>query len=338
MVRAEAEEGVRAKARESAERKLLDLLLKRPAFEEVSDAGAQETVSRRRQKLRAQLRAGALDSQEVTVAFTDRGGFTPLMQVFGSQGMEQMGVNLQEMFGNVLPRKQKERTLPVKDALRLLEEEEANRLVDNDRVTEEARQRVEQTGIIFIDEMDKIAGRESGHGPDVSREGVQRDLLPIVEGTTVSTKYGPVRTDHILFIAAGAFHVSKPSDLIPEMQGRFPIRVELNPLAAADFRRILTEPENSLIRQYTELLATERVQLEFTAAALEALADLAVKANERMENIGARRLYTLLEKLLEEVSFHAPDMPGTTVRFDRGEVLSTLDGIIENQDMSRYIL
>lgn len=261
-----------------------------------------------------------------------------MMSVFSNAGMEEMGLNMQNMFGNLFPGKKKDKTVTVKEAMRLLEEEEASKLVDQDKVVEEARERVEQTGIVFLDELDKIAGRESGHGPDVSREGVQRDLLPIIEGTTVATKYGPVRTDHVLFIAAGAFHVSKPSDLIPELQGRFPIRVELEALSAGDFRRILDEPENSLVKQYTALLLTEQVVLEFSDDALDAISELALVANDRMENIGARRLHTIMEKLLEELSFEAPDLAGSRIRMTRVEVESRLKGVVEDEDMSRYVL
>ncbi len=336
MVRKEEEERVAARARENATNKVLDLLTRRPTFEEVDPAETDGT-SRRRQKLRQQLDAGLLDSQEVAVSVQDR-AFHPMIEIFGSQGMEQMGVNLKDMMGNMFPAKRKERRVPVREALRLLEQEEAAGMVDSDKVTEEARRRVEQSGIVFLDEIDKIAGRESTQGPDVSREGVQRDLLPIIEGTTVSTKYGPVRTDHILFIASGAFHVSKPSDLIPELQGRFPIRVELDALSREDFRRILVEPENSLIRQYTALLKTEQVQIEFSDDGIDAIAELAVLANERLENIGARRLYTILEKLLEDLSFDAPDIAGGRMVFTREEVMKRLGSLVQDQDMSRYVL
>ncbi|MBM4352706.1 MAG: ATP-dependent protease ATPase subunit HslU [Deltaproteobacteria bacterium] len=336
MVRKEEEERVASRARDGAANKVLDLLMRRPTFEE-ADPVETDGTSRRRQKLRQQLEAGLLDGQEVTVSVQDR-SFHPMIEIFGSQGMEQMGVNLREMMGNMFPAKRKERRLPVGEALRLLEQEEAAGMVDSDKVTEEARRRVEQSGIVFLDEIDKIAGRESTHGPDVSREGVQRDLLPIIEGTTVSTKYGPVRTDHILFIASGAFHVSKPSDLIPELQGRFPIRVELQALSREDFRRILVEPENSLIRQYTALLRTEQVQIEFTDDGIAAIAELAVQANEQLENIGARRLYTILEKLLEDLSFEAPDIAGGRMVFTRDEVMRRLGSLVQDQDMSKYVL
>jgi len=336
MVRKEEEERVAARAGDNAANKVLDLLMRRPSFEEVETAETDAT-SRRRQKLRQQLDAGLLDAQEVTVSVQDRSG-NPMIEIFGSQGMEQMGLNLRDMMGNMFPNKRKERKLSVREALRLLVQEEAAGMVDSDKVTEEARRRVEQSGIVFLDEIDKIAGRESAQGPDVSREGVQRDLLPIIEGTTVSTKYGPVRTDHVLFIASGAFHVSKPSDLIPELQGRFPIRVELAALSRDDFRRILVEPENSLIRQYTALLKTEQVHIEFSDDGIDAIAELAVLANERMENIGARRLYTILEKLLEELSFDAPDIAGGRMVFTRDEVIKRLESLVHDQDMSKYVL
>jgi len=337
MVRKEAEERVLATAHENATRKVVDLLMHRPSFEEKGEEGADDSQARRRQKVRSLLESGALDATDVTISVQEK-GFVPMVEIFGAAGMEQMGVNLRDMMGNMFPGKKKERKVTVREAVRLLEQEEASRLVDNDKVVEEARQRVEQTGIVFLDELDKIAGRESKHGPDVSREGVQRDLLPIVEGTTVSTKYGPVRTDHILFIAAGAFHVSKPSDLIPEMQGRFPIRVELAALTVEDFERILVEPQNSLVRQYTALLETERVFVEFLPDAVSAIAELAVRANEQMENIGARRLYTIMEKLLEDISFQAPEMGGARISFNRQEVERRLSGVLQDLDVSRYVL
>ncbi len=337
MVQKEEEERVRTVARRNAENRVLDKLYVRPSFEEVEDGSAVETANRRREKLREQLRKGLLDDRKLEIS-VDQKNSMPMMSVFSNAGMEEMGLNMQNMFGNLFPGKKKDKNVTVKEALRLIEEEEAGNLVDQDKVVDEARERVEQTGIVFIDELDKIAGREGGHGPDISREGVQRDLLPIIEGTTVATKYGPVRTDHILFVAAGAFHVSKPSDLIPEMQGRFPIRVELKALESEDFRRILVEPENSLIKQYVALLFTEQVVLEFADDAIDALAELAVMANERMENIGARRLHTILEKLLEELSYEAPDLAGSRIVFNRAEVESRLKDIIEDEDVSRYVL
>ena len=336
LVRKEAEERVRSQARTAAENRVLDMLVRRPSYEEVGTDDA-EAAGRRRQKLRGQLRSGLLDDHEVEVSVQDKGGM-PMFEIFSGSGMEQMGVNLKNMMGNKFQGKKKQKTVKIKEAMGILEDEEATRLVDNDQVVDEARRRVEQTGIVFLDEIDKIAGRENTHGPDVSREGVQRDLLPIVEGTTVSTKYGPVKTDHILFIAAGAFSVSKPSDLIPELQGRFPIRVELQPLSVDDFKRILVEPENALVRQYTALMGTEGVNVDFTPEAVEAIATLAVQANDRMENIGARRLYTLMEKLLEEISFEAPDLSGTRIAYTAEEVNRRLKDLIEDQDMSKYVL
>jgi len=338
MVRREEEERVRVGAGKAAENRLLDLLMHhRPSYEEVSDESDVISTQGRRERLRLRLREGLLDDTEVVITVQQRGAM-PMMEVFSASGMEEMGLNMQNLMGNMFPSKKREKTAPVREALRILEEEETARMVDADKVTEIARERVEQTGIIFLDELDKIAGREGGHGPDVSREGVQRDLLPVIEGTTVATKYGPVRTDHVLFIAAGAFHVAKPSDLIPELQGRFPIRVELSALAVGDFERILVEPENSLIKQYTALLHTEQVSLEFTEDGIECIAELAVLANDRMENIGARRLYTVMEKLVEEVSFNASEMGGAKVVFNRAEVERRLKDVIEDEDISRYVL
>jgi ATP-dependent HslUV protease ATP-binding subunit HslU len=337
MVRREAEEQVKAEAKLRAENRILDNLSPTPSYEMPEDPSAAESASRRREKLRQQLRNGTLDSRTITISVKSTQNM-PMMEIFSNAGMEEMGFNLRNAFGNAFPDKEKDKEVAIGDALTMLEQEEAQKLVDDDAIVEEARQRVEQSGIIFLDEVDKVAGREGGHGPDISREGVQRDLLPIIEGTTVATKYGPVKTDHILFIAAGAFHVTKPADLIPELQGRFPIRVELSSLNPEDFKRILVEPENSLIKQYTALLHTESVFLEFTDDALECLAQLAAQANNQMENIGARRLYTLMEKLLEHISFEAPDMTGGRVVFNREEVEARLRNIIEDQDMSRYVL
>jgi ATP-dependent HslUV protease ATP-binding subunit HslU len=265
----------------------------------------------------------------------------PLVEVFSGQGMEEMGIQLKDMLSSVLPGRTKRRRVTVAEARRLLAQEEAQKLVDMEEVVARAIRRVENSGIIFLDELDKIAGSRDGgggRGPDVSREGVQRDLLPIVEGSTVTTKYGAVRTDHVLFIAAGAFHVAKPSDLIPELQGRFPIRVELEPLTKEDFVRILTEPENALIRQYVELLRTERVSLRVLPEAVEAIAEVAMQVNASTENIGARRLYTIMERLLDEISFDAPDMPGKELTIDADYVRLRLSDIIRDQDLSRYIL
>jgi ATP-dependent HslUV protease ATP-binding subunit HslU len=282
------------------------------------------------------LRAGRLDDKPVEIDTQQQ--TLPVLEVFSGQGMEEMGINLKDMLSNLLPARTKRRRVPVREARRLLSHEEAQKLIDMEDVISQAIRRVEDSGIVFLDELDKVAGREGAHGPDVSREGVQRDLLPIVEGSAVTTKYGVVRSDHILFIAAGAFHVAKPSDLIPELQGRFPIRVELDPLTREDFVRILTEPRNALIRQYVELLRTEQVTLTFTEDAVDAMAEVAMRVNSSTENIGARRLYTVMEKLLETISFNAPDMPGKELTVDAGYVHERLRDIIGDQDLSRYIL
>ncbi|MGH7394426.1 MAG: ATP-dependent protease ATPase subunit HslU, partial [Candidatus Methylomirabilales bacterium] len=262
----------------------------------------------------------------------------PMFEIFSGQGMEEVGMNIKDMLANLMPGKTRRRRLKVGEARRLLAQEEAQKLVDVDEAVSQAIRRVEDSGIVFLDELDKIAGREGAHGPDVSREGVQRDLLPIVEGSTVTTKYGMVRTDHILFIAAGAFHAAKPSDLIPELQGRFPLRVELQPLTRGDFVRILTEPESALTKQYTALLQTEGVTLDFTKDALEEIATIATGVNEATENIGARRLYTIMERLLDEVSFEAPHMPGVRVEINAAYVRERLQELVRNEDLSRYIL
>ncbi len=337
MVREERRVAVRPKAAARAEERLLALLLPpTPAPGAVTtSAPVAEEPSATREKLRERLRSGSLDDRPVEIEGADRSG--PSLAMIGPQGIEEVGINLKEMIPGFFGRKSRIR-VTVAEARELLEQEEADALIDRQQVARDARHRVEQAGIIFLDEIDKIDGRERGHGPDVSREGVQRDLLPIVEGTTVATKHGPVRTDHILFIAAGAFHIAKPSDLIPELQGRFPIRVELEALGEAEFLRILVEPEASLTRQYTALLSTEGVTLRFTDGAIAALARLAVEVNAATENIGARRLATLLERLLEEISFAAPDMAGVELEIDEGYVSRALAGIAENQDLSRYVL
>jgi ATP-dependent HslUV protease ATP-binding subunit HslU len=332
LVRDEETQKVRARARDIAEERVCDALIGAQ-----SAVGYGTSVRPDRERLRSQLRAGTLDDQMVEIEVAES-SFN-FVRAFSGQGMEEISMNLQDMFGNTpLGRRTKKRRARVPDALRLLEEEEAGKLVDMDRVQKEALFRAEESGIVFIDEIDKIAGRERGAGPDVSREGVQRDLLPIIEGSRITTKYGAVQTDHMLFIAAGAFHVSKPADLIPELQGRFPIRVELEPLNGSDFVRILKEPENSLIRQYTELLGTEGVVLRFTDDAIDEIARIAEHVNGRAENIGARRLHTVVERLLDEVSFSAPDMQGQHVHVDAEYVRKHLEDVVKDEDLSRYIL
>ncbi|HRI87151.1 MAG TPA: ATP-dependent protease ATPase subunit HslU [Candidatus Hydrogenedentes bacterium] len=353
LVRAEVMNEVEAAAKASAERRLLDLLLPpkerpqyvfRPGDPNAGDegpaptAGADDSEARTRAFLLAKLRAGELDGREIELDVRDTGK-TSMMQVFSNTGLEEMGLNVQEMFGRMMPQRTKRRKTTVAEARAILEAEEVENLIDMDVVVKRAVQRTENAGIVFLDEIDKIAGRGSrGSGPDVSREGVQRDILPIVEGSTVTTKYGPVKTDHILFIAAGAFHMTKVSDLIPELQGRFPIRVELQSLRSEDFQRILTEPKNSLIKQYQAMLATEGVTLEFTDAAVEAMARIAQQVNEQSENIGARRLHTVMEFLLEDISFDAAGAEGTTVTLDAAEVEERLKQIIESRDLGKYIL
>ncbi len=340
LVKEEEREKVGLRAREQAEERVLDLLLPpRPVGirpEGAAGSDRDDETQGTREKLRRMLREGKLDERLVDVEVSASSG--PMLQIMTPQGMEEIEQNLKDLFSNLMPKKSKQRRLKVSEAIELLAQEEANRLIDMDAVSKEAVRRVEHAGIVFIDEIDKIAGREGVHGPDVSREGVQRDLLPIVEGSTVSTKYGMVRTDHILFIASGAFHVSKPSDLIPEFQGRFPIRVELDALTQADFVRILTEPKNALITQYVALMETEGVRLDFSADAVDEIARIAAQVNERTENIGARRLHTVLERLLDEVSFTAPELRGRTVAIDGATVRERLEPILEDQDLSRYIL
>ena len=331
MVKAEEAKSQRIKAEDLAEEHLLDLLL--PGEQTLTDTKDGSTT---RDKLRRLLRMGELDGRMVDIETQDTQ--MPSMQVFGPQGPEEMGLNIKELFGSIFPKKTKQRRMKVSEAKELLIEIEAEKLVDMDKVQTLAKERTEQNGIIFIDEIDKIASREGGHGPEVSREGVQRDILPIVEGSTVNTKYGPVKTDHILFIAAGAFHVAKPSDLIPELQGRFPIRVELDSLEEADLSRILTEPHNALIRQYQALMATEGINLEFSEDAILEIAKTAARVNERTENIGARRLHTIMETLLEELSFNAPEQPDKRFRIDQAFVRERLAEIADNEDLSRYIL
>jgi ATP-dependent HslUV protease ATP-binding subunit HslU len=337
MVKAEQLQKVQKRAQEHAEERVLDLLLPKKRVvgslsgEEVEDDAYNQT----REKLRVQLRDGKMDDRFVEIDVKEK--HMPFGLISGA-GMEDLEINLKEMLGNILPDKPKRRKVKVPEAIGILMDEEASRLIDMEKVTREAVERAEQLGLVFIDEIDKVAGKNGSQGPDVSREGVQRDLLPIVEGSTVSTKHGPVRTEHVLFIAAGAFHTAKPSDLIPELQGRFPIRVELDHLGKDEFVRILKEPDNSLTKQYTALLDTEDVTVNFSDDAIDEIASIAAIVNEKSENIGARRLQTVMEKLLEEVSFHAPDMKGTTVDVDREMVIQRLSEIVKDEDLSKYIL
>ena len=339
MVRREKEAESREKAERNVEERLLDLLLPppstRPATDDAGDPG-REQFRATREKLRAQLRAGQLETRTVDVEVQARS--TPSFQIMTPQGVEEMDVNLRDMLPGLFGGRTTRRTLPVPEARGELLQEEQSRLVDPDQVARLAVERVQTSGILFIDEMDKIAGREGSHGPDVSREGVQRDILPIVEGTTVSTKHGPVRTDHILFIAAGAFHVSKPSDLIPELQGRFPIRVELQALGLEDLVRILTEPRNALLEQYRALLSTEGVDVSFTGEAVREVARFAMEVNEATENIGARRLATVLEAVLEQVSFDSGESGPRSVRIDAADVRAKVAPLVQSQDLSRFIL
>jgi len=347
---------VQEKAEMAAEERLLDALLPRrrtaglqaalsgtphepeevEADEEDEHERRAETEASTREKFRSMLRDGKLDDRTVELEVREK---SVPMGIISNIGMEELEIGLKEMMGNMLPERSKRRSLKVPEALVVLKQEEAAKMIDMDKVAKEAIERVEHAGIVFLDEIDKIAGRESGGaGPDVSREGVQRDLLPIIEGSTVNTKHGAVRTDHILFIAAGAFHVSKPSDLIPELQGRFPIRVELDNLTKADFRRILTEPRNALTRQYSALLGTEGLDVEFTDDAVEEIAEMAAEVNSRTENIGARRLYTIMERLLDDVSFHAPDAVQKKITVNAQYVRDQLSGVVTDMDLSRFIL
>ncbi len=345
MVKTVHMDTMQKKAEELAEERVLDLLLPpvgakpamgfdQPQQELEMPADAQDTT---RSKLRLQLREGKLDHRSVELEVKERTG-VPIGVISNVGGMEELESGLRDMLGGIFPGKKKKRTMKVPDALKHLAQEEAQKLIDMDEVIREAIAKVEEAGIVFLDEIDKIAGREKSAGPDVSREGVQRDLLPIVEGSTVNTKHGPVRTDHILFIAAGAFHVAKPSDLIPELQGRFPIRVELEPLTKDDFVRILTEPRGALVKQYHALLQTEGLSLEFTADGLEEIAATAVQVNDRTENIGARRLFTIMERLLEQVLFEGPEMPDKHIRVDAPYVKDRLKAIVKDEDLSRFIL
>jgi ATP-dependent HslUV protease ATP-binding subunit HslU len=350
MVRQEESERVAARAAELAEERLLDLLVPPPPKKtktvertgdgytiEVPPEDAEESNARTREKFRERLRAGKLDHLEVEFELADRSA-TPFVEIFSSSGVEEMGFQLKDMLGNLFPRKKKRRKVKIPEAREILRAEEAGKLIDAEQVVRDALDRVQQGGILFLDEIDKIAGVKSSTGPDVSREGVQRDLLPIVEGSTVTTKYGMVRTDHILFIAAGAFNVYKPSDLIPELQGRFPIRVELSPLGADEFVRILTEPQNSLVRQYVALLATEGIALTFADDAVREIAAIAAEVNARTENIGARRLHTVMEKVLDDLSFDAPEREKLAITIDAGYVRDRLADVVKDQDLSRYIL
>ena len=352
MAKSEEQENVRAKAAEIAEERLLDILLP-PRLTEMKvnemlvDSGQTENAElpleqpqkydATREKLRKQLNDGKLNGRVVELEVAEpRSG--PMIEIFSAAGMEDMGLNIKDMLGNMMPQKKKKRTVKVPEAMEILAGEEAQKLIDMEKVTKTAVERVEQSGIIFLDEIDKIVGSDSPHGPDVSREGVQRDLLPIVEGSNVNTRYGMVKTDHILFIAAGAFSSSKPSDLIPELQGRFPIRVELDSLGKEEFIRILTEPNNALVKQYTEMMATEGIKIIFTEDAVAEIAQVATVVNERTEDIGARRLYTIMETLLDEISFEAPDMKEKEIKIDAKYVQEKLDDIVEDEDLSRYIL
>ena len=347
LIREEKIAEIEDKAALNVEERILDLLLPPSksssvgmdsAIDQIEDtpSAAQETYNRTREKLRTQLREGRLDSRIVELEVRERS--FPSFEIITNQGVEEMDVNLKDMMPGLFGSKTKTRKMSVAEAMDYLMSEEEQKLIDMEAVARVALERVESSGIIFLDEIDKVAGREGGHGPDVSREGVQRDILPIVEGTTVNTKYGMVRTDHILFIAAGAFHVSKPSDLIPELQGRFPIRVELQPLTIDDFKRILTEPKNALIKQYKALLETEGIQLEITEDAIDELANFAFKVNETTEDIGARRLHTILEKVLDEISFEGPDLIEKNQVIDAAYVQRMLTDIVKNEDLSRYIL
>jgi len=337
IIKSEKIEEIKEKAKKNVEERILDILLPpmkstAASIEPPENAGFQET----REKLRKQLRAGLLDERMVEIEMEER--MSSPFEIFSSSGVEEIGIHIQEMIPGLLGGKAKKRKVKVKDAHEYLLEDEQKRLIDMDQVSRWAVERVEHSGIIFLDEVDKIAGREAGHGPEVSREGVQRDLLPIIEGTTVNTRYGLVRTDHILFIGAGAFHVAKPSDLIPELQGRFPIRVELTPLDKKDFIKILTEPENALITQYEALLKTEGIKVSYSDDAIDEIAEIAEQVNDDAENIGARRLHTVLEKVMEEISFEAPNIKNKKIAIDRKYVQKQLKDIIEDQDLRRFIL
>lgn len=351
MVKGEWLDDVMDKAKDMVEDRLLDHLLpqrrktanplsmifgggSQNAEEETTEV--EDRMAERRERLRERLRDGTLENHYIDIEVES--SVSPMTEMFAGSGVEEMGINLQDMFGGMFPKKKKKRRVPIAQAREIIKQQEAQKLIDMDEAEEEARKRVEESGLVFLDEIDKIAGQEGGQGPDVSREGVQRDILPIVEGSTVITKYGPIKTDHILFIAAGAFHVSRPADLIPELQGRFPIRVELESLSEDNFKEILTEPQNALTKQYRALLAVDGLTIEFADSGIGEIARIARMANEQMENIGARRLHTVLEKLLEEISFKGPEMEGEHVIIDDAFVKRELHGVIEDKDLSRYIL
>jgi len=335
MVKDKETRRVEIKAAELAEERLLDLLLP-PAKSKTDDKEKEAQIKRTREKLKMRLTDGKLDNRMVELEIKNH--IMPMVEIFSSSGIEEMGINFQDMFSKMMPKQSKKRKVAIKEARHVLAQEEAAKLLDMDEIIRTATSKVENSGIVFIDELDKIAGAKSQSGPDVSREGVQRDILPIVEGTTVATKYGMVKTDHILFIAAGAFHVSKPSDLIPELQGRFPIRVELSSLSKDDFKKILTQPRNALIKQYIALLKTENVTIEFKKDAVQEIASIAFKINQETENIGARRLYTVVEKMLEDISFNAPEESGKKISINATYVKKKLEGFVEDIDVTRYIL
>ncbi|MBU0479276.1 ATP-dependent protease ATPase subunit HslU [bacterium] len=335
MIRDAESRRVEINASELAEERLLDLLLP-PAKSKTNDKEKEAQIKRTREKLKMRLTDGKLDNRMVELETKNH--IMPMVEIFSSSGIEEMGINFNDMFSKMMPKQSKKRKATIKEARRILTQEEAAKLLDMDEIIRTAISKVENAGIVFIDELDKIAGTKSQSGPDVSREGVQRDILPIVEGTTVATKYGMVKTDHILFIAAGAFHVSKPSDLIPELQGRFPIRVELSSLSEGDFEKILTQPRNALIKQYIALLETENVKIEFTKDAVREIASIAFKINQETENIGARRLYTVVEKMLEDISFNAPEESGKKISINAAYVKKKMEGFVEDIDVTRYIL
>ncbi|WP_027338682.1 ATP-dependent protease ATPase subunit HslU [Halonatronum saccharophilum] len=352
MIKEEKSALVQERAEKLAEDRILNILLPSPKKRSNNPFGnlfnandedddylneeREERFARQREKLRKQLKEGLLEDRVIEIEVEENN--SQMVEIFSGAGVEEMGVNFQDIFGGIFPNQKKKRRLEIKDARKVLKEEEAQKLIDMEEVSREAIKRVQESGMIFLDEIDKIAGGKGGSGPDVSREGVQRDILPIVEGSTIMTKYGSVKTDHILFISAGAFHLSKPTDLIPELQGRFPIRVELNSLSKDDFKEILTKPENALIKQYKALLKTEDIDIDFSEDAIEELAEIAYRVNEETENIGARRLHTIIEKLLEEISFEAPELSKREIEINREYVKDKLDSVVEDKDLSKYIL